>query len=83
AAGLPYAIVWIVIVGARAAFSYGGVHWFPAQITAWGLAHQVNATAITDGLIFMAITMVLVRTAGLAARASRLPSAPRAVRVTA
>ena len=29
--------------------------------------------AITDGLIFMAITMVLVRTFGLGLRASRLP----------
>jgi hypothetical protein len=31
-----------------------------------------SADAITDGLIFMAIVMVLVRTAGLCARASRL-----------
>jgi hypothetical protein len=83
AAGLPYAIVWTVIVGARAAFSYGGVHWFPTQIGQWGLAHQVGVTAITDGLIFMAITMVLVRTAGLAARAARLPSAPVPVRAAA
>ena len=83
AAGLPYAIAWTVVVGARAAFSYGGVHWFPAQLTQWCLVHQVSLPAITDGLIVMAITMVLVRTAGLAARATRLPSAPRAVRVTA
>jgi hypothetical protein len=32
--------------------------------------------AVTDGLIFMAITMALVRTADLAARAARLPSMP-------
>jgi peptidoglycan biosynthesis protein MviN/MurJ (putative lipid II flippase) len=83
AAGWPYALVWTVIVGARAAFSYGAVHWFPAQIGQWGLTHQVGVTAITDGLIFMAITMVLVRTAGLAARATRLPSAPAPVRVAA
>jgi hypothetical protein len=83
AAGLPYAIAWTVIVAARAAFSYGAVHWFPAQIGQWSLTHQVTINSIADGLIFMAITMVLVRTAGLAARATRLPSAPAPVRVAA
>jgi hypothetical protein len=76
AAGLPYAVAWTVIVAARAAFSFGGVHWFPVQLTQWCATHQVALAAITDGLIFMAITMVLVRTAGLAARAARLPSTP-------
>ena len=78
AAGLSYATVLTLIVGARAAFSFGAVHWFPAQIDLWCVAHQVTVAAITDGLIFMAIAMVLTRTAGLAARASRLPSAPLA-----
>jgi hypothetical protein len=76
AAGLPYAIVWTLIVAARAAFSYGGVHWFPAQLAQWCVTHQVTVAAITDGLIFMAIAMVLVRTAGLAARAARVPGVP-------
>lgn len=78
AADLPYAIVWTLIVAARAAFSVGATHWFPAQLAQWCATHQVTGAAITDGLIFMAITMVLVRTAGLAARATRLPSAPLA-----
>jgi hypothetical protein len=76
AAGLPYAIVWTLIVAARAAFSIGATRWFPAQLAQWCATHQVTGAAITDGLIFMAITMVLVRTAGLAARATRLPGAP-------
>jgi hypothetical protein len=76
AAGLPYAIVWTLIVAARAAFSIGATHWFPAQLAQWCVTHQVTGAAITDGLVFMAIAMVLVRTAGLAARAARLPSAP-------
>jgi len=83
ASGWPYALVWILIVGARAAFSYGSVHWFPAQIGAWCLAHQVSVDAITDGLIFMAIAMVLVRTLSLGARARRLPAAPGVQLVTA
>jgi hypothetical protein len=73
-AGWPYAIFWTIIIGARAAFSYGTAHWFTNSIVAWAVANRVSEAAITDGLIFMAIVMIIVRTAGLAARASRLPS---------
>jgi hypothetical protein len=83
AAGLPYAIAWTVVVGARAAFSIGATHWFPAQLGQWCLAHQVSGAAITDGLIFMALTMVLVRTASLAGRASRLRNAPTTAQLAA
>ncbi|MGH3191721.1 MAG: hypothetical protein ACRDPY_32905 [Streptosporangiaceae bacterium] len=83
AAGLPYALVWTLIVAARAAFSIGATHWFPAQLAQWCATHQVTGAAITDGLIFMAITMVLVRTAGLAVGARRLPSLSPAAQVTA
>jgi hypothetical protein len=75
AAGLSYAITWTLIVGARAAFSYGAINWFPTQLAQWGATHQVTGAAITDGLVFMAITMVLVRTASLAARVTRLRNA--------
>jgi hypothetical protein len=78
-AGWPYAAFWIVIVGARAAFSWGAAHWFTAPLVAWCIANQVSQAAITDGLIFMAIVMVLIRTAVLSVRASRLP-APSALR---
>jgi membrane protease YdiL (CAAX protease family) len=73
-AGAPYAIFWTVIIAARAAFSYGAAHWFTSQIVTWAIANQVSEAAITDGLIFMAIVMVLVRTGGLRVRASRLPA---------
>lgn len=75
AAALPYAMVWIVVVGARTAFSIGATHWFPAQLDQWCLAHQVSGAAITDGLIFMALAMVALRTTSLAARSRRLPAA--------
>ena len=78
-AGALYAILWIVVIGARAAFSYGAGHWFTADLVAWAVAHQVSATAITDGLIFMALAMVIVRTFGLGVRASRLPATPALV----
>lgn len=69
----PYAILWIVVIAARACFSYGAEHWFPSQLDHWAFAHQVTSAAITDGLIFMAIAMVVIRTVGLAARAALLP----------
>jgi len=72
AAGWPLALLWITVVGARAAFSYGATHWFPRQLGDWCMAHQVTADAITDGLIFMAVAMLLTRTAGLATRAAML-----------
>ena len=71
-AGWAYAALWTLVIGARAAFSYGAAHWFPAQLTAWCMAHQVTGGAITDGLIFMAVAMVLTRTIGLGARAAAL-----------
>ena len=56
------------------AFSYGAAHWFTGPIVSWAIANQVSEAAITDGLIFMAVTMIIVRTAGLRVRASRLPA---------
>ena len=73
-AGVPYAVLWTAIIGARAAFSYGAAHWFTAPLVSWAITNQVSAAAITDGLIFMALAMVLIRTAGLGIRASRLPA---------
>jgi membrane protease YdiL (CAAX protease family) len=73
-AGAPYAILWTVVVAARAAFSYGSAHWFTHSVVSWAIANQVSVAAITDGLIFMAVAMVLVRTLGLSVRASRLPA---------
>ena len=80
-AGAPYAILWIVIIGARAAFSYGAAHWVKASLASWAIANQVTAAAITDGLIFMALAMVLVRTAGLGIRAARVPAPALAVQI--
>lgn len=68
----PYAVLWAVVIGARAAFSYGASHWFTAQLVSWAVANQVTQAALTDALIFMAVAMVLVRTTALGLRAARL-----------
>lgn len=73
-AGWAYAAFWTLVIGARAAFSYGAAHWFTASIVSWAIVNQVSEAALTDGLIFMALTMVIVRTAGLRVRAARLPA---------
>lgn len=78
-AGWSYVAFWTVIVAARAAFTYGAAHWFSSSIVSWAIASQVSEAAITDGMIFMAIAMILIRTAGLSARAARLPESTPAV----
>jgi Kef-type K+ transport system membrane component KefB len=74
-AGFGYAILWIIVIGARSAFSYGSAHWFGPQLGTWMAAHHVGSGAITDTLLLMAVGMLLTRTIGLAARAHALPPA--------
>ena len=74
-ADLGYAILWVVIIGARSAFSYGSAHWFGPQLGTWMAAHHVVSAAITDTLLLMALAMLLTRTLGMAARAHALPPA--------
>jgi hypothetical protein len=72
-ADFGYAILWVVIIGARSAFSYGSAHWFGPQLGTWMADHHVVSAAITDTLLLMALGMLLTRTLGLAARAHALP----------
>ena len=87
-AGFPYAALWIVVIGARTAFSYGSVHWFGHQLDHWMAQQAVTSAALTDALLFMAIAMVVIRTAGLGLRMMNLgpdaaaePSSQAAARV--
>ncbi len=70
-----YALFWTAVIGARALFSYGADHWFTNQLGSWLAASSIPAAAITNGLIFMAIAMLLTRTLGLARRSHSVPSA--------
>jgi len=69
AAGWRYALIWTVIIGARAVFSYGASHWFTGQLGLWLITSRIPVAALTDALIFMAVAMLLTRTIGLAWRA--------------
>jgi hypothetical protein len=77
-AGWPYALLWTLVIAARAFFSYGCSHLFPNQLTHWCVTNHVTADALTDSLILMAVGMVLVCTLGLTIRAGLLPRAESA-----
>lgn len=82
-AGVPYALLWIAVVGARIYFTYAAQHEFHAQIGRWMVANQITVSALADGLIFLAVGMLLARTGALALRARRVSArhtAPAAFR---
>jgi hypothetical protein len=72
-AGLGYAALWVVVIGARAAFSYGSYHWFSSQLGTWMVRQQVDTDAITNTLILMAVVMVLTRTIAMGVRGALVP----------
>jgi hypothetical protein len=70
-AGAAYTAIWVIVSAGRLFFDYGSNHLFTAQLVHWGIAHQITVAALTDGLIFFSLAMLLARTGSLAARAAR------------
>jgi hypothetical protein len=69
-AGVPYATLWVVVIGGRVLFAYGAEHWWSRSIGAFSMQHHITgADAWASAFILMALTMVLSRVAVTAARA--------------
>lgn len=76
--GAPYALVWIVVVGARIFFAYGSQHLFSAQLVSFGQTYHITSDALIDALIFLSVAMLIARTAILGAKARMVASAQSA-----
>lgn len=68
-AGVSYALLWLAVAGARLYFAYGQQHVFGPQLAHWMIINRIPVNSIIDGLIFLAVAMLVARTATLAVRA--------------
>jgi len=76
-AGAAYAVLWVVVIGARLWFAYASAHIFPVQLGHWLATNHITPDALTDALIFLAVGMLVTRTAALLGKATRARNTAR------
>lgn len=63
-AGLPYALFWVTMSAARAAFVYGSEHWFTGSVIRSAIRYRISGPEIFgNALVLMALATVLGRSA--------------------
>ena len=75
-AWIPYALLWVAVVGARLWFAYASNHDIRVLLGTWMLAHRLTSSALVDAFIFLSLAMVLTRTGSLAVRSRALRGTP-------
>ena len=77
-AAVPYALLWVAVVGARLWFAYASNHDIRVPLGTWMYARQLTTSALVDAFIFLALAMVLTRTGSLAVRSRAVRRGPSA-----
>ncbi len=69
-AGFAYAALWVIVFGGRLAFAWGASNLWGRQVMQFSVQHSITGSAAwTAAFILMALSMVVARTAVVAARA--------------
>ncbi|MEH0516956.1 MULTISPECIES: hypothetical protein [unclassified Streptomyces] len=63
--GAGYAAVWIAVTTARFGFAYGAQHIFPVGLGVFLTTHHLSAAGLTNGFVFLSVSMSLFRSLGL------------------
>ncbi|KIF05563.1 hypothetical protein PL81_12495 [Streptomyces sp. RSD-27] len=71
--GIAYAIVWTLMSASRVLFAYGSEHWFTQGVIRFSIENKLSGQDVySNAFVFMALAMVLTRTALLLAKRRRL-----------
>ncbi|MFJ6836178.1 hypothetical protein [Streptomyces sp. NPDC091209] len=82
--GIAYAIAWTVLSASRVLFAYGSEHWFTQGIIKFSIDYKLSGQDVySNAFVFMALAMVLTRTAVLVGKRRRLRDSAAPVADTA
>jgi hypothetical protein len=71
--GIAYAMVWVVLSAGRIVFAYGAEHWFTADLVKFSIDYGISGQdTYSNAFVFMALAMVLTRTALLLVKMRKL-----------